>query len=297
MKILDSEFYGDNVRWFIGIITNNVDPKLLGRVQVRILGIHSPKPSDVPFENLPWAYASVPTTEGGTSGIGKIPQMLPGARVLGIFMDGETSQLPLVLGTLPKIEIPTLVQERVLLEDKSTDYEYEAYRPIVPKEERRDNFTLDSRRSQGMRWFIDNGYTVQQAAGIMGNLEYESGLNTTVVSAFEGESSQGIAQWNPAGGRLQKLKEFATNDISPPRDWRDYDVQLSFVLYELRTYGYLGNGKLLNTTRFDGGISEFNSTYVFGDKYERPQRQIFIESLSRREALALKAYNQHMEKA
>jgi len=287
MKILDSEFYGDKNRWFIGVVTNNNDPRALGRVQVRIHGIHSPNPVEVPFEDLPWAYTMVPTTEGGNSGIGRIPQILPGSKVYGIFIDGETSQLPLVIGSLPKVEQRTEAQVNIIAQPE----EY------IPKEERRDEFSLNSRRSQGMRFFIDYGYTVEQAAGIMGNLEYESGLSTVIVSEFPGEQSQGIAQWNPAGGRLQELKRFAANELATPRDWRDYDVQLLFVIYELNNTERTANGKLKNSTKLDGGVADTNSTYVFGKYYERPNQKIFLESLPTREAKALLAYRQHVGRA
>ena len=287
MKILDTEFYGDKNRWFIGVVTNNNDPRALGRVQVRIHGIHSESPVDVPFEDLPWAYTMVPATEGGNSGIGRIPQILPGSKVYGIFIDGETSQLPLVIGSLPKVEQRTEAQT-------SGPAQPEEY---IPKEERRDEFSLNSRRSQGMRFFIDYGYTVEQAAGIMGNLEYESGLSTVIVSEFPGEQSQGIAQWNPAGGRLQELKRFAANELAVPRDWRDYDVQLLFVIYELNNTERTANGKLKNSTKLDGGVVDTSSTYVFGKYYERPNQKIFLESLPTREAKALLAYRQHVGRA
>ena len=49
------EHYGDNVRWFIGVATNNLDPLQLGRVQVRIFGIHSRDHIAIPNHALPWA--------------------------------------------------------------------------------------------------------------------------------------------------------------------------------------------------------------------------------------------------
>jgi len=287
MKILDTEFYGDKNRWFIGVVTNNNDPRALGRVQVRIHGVHSASTQDIPFEFLPWAYTMVPTTEGGNSGIGRIPQLLPGTKVYGIFLDGDTSQLPLVIGSLPKIEQRTEAQTTGAAQPE----EY------IPQAERQDEFNLNSRRSQGMRFFIDYGYTVEQAAGIMGNLEYESGLSTVIVSEFPGEQSQGIAQWNPAGGRLQELKRFASNELATPRDWRDYDVQLLFVIYELNNTERTANGKLKNSTKLDGGVVDTNSTYVFGKYYERPNQEIFLKSLPTREAKALLAYRQHVGRA
>ena len=104
------ENYGDQFRWFIGVVTQNVDPMQLGRVQVRIYGVHPDVEENLPNAQLPWATVMAPTTEGGTSGVGKMPQLLPGSQVVGFFMDGKTSQLPLILGTIPHIEIPSPMQ-------------------------------------------------------------------------------------------------------------------------------------------------------------------------------------------
>ena len=64
------EYYGDETRWFIGRVISVNDPLKLGRVQVRIYGIHPESTGDVSTGDLPWASVSVPITEGGSSGIG-----------------------------------------------------------------------------------------------------------------------------------------------------------------------------------------------------------------------------------
>lgn len=112
----DYSFYGDNVRWFIGTVVNHQDPALLRRVQVRIHGIHPTSHIELENADLPWATVMAPTTSGGTSGIGWDPALLPGAQVVGIFMDGKMSQLPLVLGSLPHISVPSEQQEQAYQE-------------------------------------------------------------------------------------------------------------------------------------------------------------------------------------
>lgn len=101
------KFYGDTVRWFLGMVINNVDPftEPTGRVQVRIYGIHD-NVEKISNSNLPWAVVLLPATEGGVDGIGRSPDLKPGAQVFGIFLDGEDSQLPLVLGSIPRVSIP-----------------------------------------------------------------------------------------------------------------------------------------------------------------------------------------------
>ena len=98
------EFYGDNARWFIGFVVNNIDPLKLDRVKVRIQGLHSADVNDIPDDDLPWAQVNIPVTEDGSSGQGSNSQLKVRAQVFGIFLDGRNSQLPLVLGSIPKIE-------------------------------------------------------------------------------------------------------------------------------------------------------------------------------------------------
>ena len=99
-----NNFYGDNTRWFVGDVKSVSDPLELGRIQVRVHGIHSDNQIDIPDANLPWAQTVVPITEGGTKGIGNNLGIKVGALVFGIFLDGMDSQLPLVLGSMPKYE-------------------------------------------------------------------------------------------------------------------------------------------------------------------------------------------------
>ena len=96
-------YYGDQTRWFIGEVTSISDPKQLARIQVRIYGIHSDNKVDIPDENLPYAQVVAPITEGGTNGLGNPLGIQVGALVFGIFLDGKDSQLPLVLGSMPKL--------------------------------------------------------------------------------------------------------------------------------------------------------------------------------------------------
>lgn len=97
-------FYGDNTRWFLGDVISISDPLQLGRVQVRIHGIHSGDQTDIPDEDLPWAQPLLPITEGGTNGLGNNLGIQIGARVFGLFFDGKNSQNPLIFGSIPKFE-------------------------------------------------------------------------------------------------------------------------------------------------------------------------------------------------
>lgn len=101
-----NSFYGDNVRWFIGDVVDIDDPVQIGRVKVRINGLHQ---DDIADADLPFAQTVIPVTQGGTKELGNYLGVQVGARVFGVFMDGKDSQLPLILGSMPKFEDRTRV--------------------------------------------------------------------------------------------------------------------------------------------------------------------------------------------
>ena len=93
------DFYGDQVRWFIGEVINvKDDPLQLGRAQVRAFGVYD----EIEDSDLPWAQVVVPITQGIHEGKGQNLGLLVGTQVFGIFLDGQNSQLPMVIGSIPK---------------------------------------------------------------------------------------------------------------------------------------------------------------------------------------------------
>lgn len=98
------DYYGDRTRWFLGTVVDIIDPEELGRIRVRIYGIHSENKADIPDADLPWAQVVIPLTQGGTNGLGNNLGIQIDSLVFGIFLDGSNSQLPLVVGSLPKYE-------------------------------------------------------------------------------------------------------------------------------------------------------------------------------------------------
>ena len=94
------DFYGDQTRWFLGEVVNvKDDPLKLGRVKVRVFGVYD----DIKDEDLPWAQIVVPITQGVHEGTGQYLGILVGTQVFGMFLDGQNSQLPMVIGTVPKV--------------------------------------------------------------------------------------------------------------------------------------------------------------------------------------------------
>lgn len=91
----------NNLSWFFGVVEDNNDPQMLGRVKVRCFGVHPIDKSAVPTEDLPWAYVITGTYNAAY----KPPEL--NSWVFGFFLDGKGAQQPMLLGTL--LGMPTMV--------------------------------------------------------------------------------------------------------------------------------------------------------------------------------------------
>ena len=102
----NTNFVGkDGFYWWIGEVEDNEDPLNIGRCRVRVLNYYtSPKggtPDALPTEDLPWATVLQGTDQAGSDGTGNSSgQLQPGAIVMGFFLDGESAQMPVVMGVI-----------------------------------------------------------------------------------------------------------------------------------------------------------------------------------------------------
>lgn len=246
------EYYGDSPRWFIGEVIDGSPPSgLEGMVRVRIRGIHSGNVNDVPQNDLPWATVLIPGTEPGVSGLGLSPQIMPGAQVFGIFMDGSNSQVPLIIGTIPRIELPSSVQASGRDDIATNPFSYDLQRQrieFVRPEQEPDKVGSDTQQSEQRRsicckFFIDNGYTLPQAAGITGVIQSVSNFDPL---SSNGSNGLGICHWNTTGSRYRNLLNF-TSRLGRDIFWYNFEVQLLFILHELSTTQRQAGAKLLRT--------------------------------------------------
>lgn len=93
---------GENgFRWFIGsVVDRKTDPQKLGRVKVRIYGVHDDVAS-TPDNELPWASIVNLPISASANQVGFTPLgIMEGSVVVGFFADGAEGQLPMVLGTI-----------------------------------------------------------------------------------------------------------------------------------------------------------------------------------------------------
>ena len=102
---MQKNFMGRNgFTWFVGVVEDRNDPKFLGRVRVRCLGLHTDNLEKLPTADLPWAHPMNPITSATISGVGQTPLgPVEGTWVVGFFSDGEEAQTPILMGTLPGV--------------------------------------------------------------------------------------------------------------------------------------------------------------------------------------------------
>ena len=239
-KPFNPGFYGDDPRWFIGVVETPSADDSLGRVRVRVYGLHSNNMQDIDTYDLPLAQVMVPGTEEGTTGLGMNPQLEVGAMVFGFFLDGKSSQLPFVLGSFPRTEIadPAVgidlgtrgVVDRTSFDPDSGESGAAPFSGSTPPAPG----TTSERELQAMDYLVNElGYSPVEAAGIVGNLLHESTMNPNELNendAGPGSDSFGLAQWNE--GRLRELQAYARRTGSSVGD---FNTQLEFIQLELNS--------------------------------------------------------------
>ena len=89
---------------FYGVVEDRHDPMKIGRVRVRIHGIHTADKKLIATPDLPWAQVLLPTTSAGMSGFGTQHGLVEGSTVFGFFRD-ESQQNPIITGTVAGIPL------------------------------------------------------------------------------------------------------------------------------------------------------------------------------------------------
>jgi hypothetical protein len=108
---MTTKFLGEEgFRWFIGVVADRDDPEKRGRVRVRVFGVHDQDEVLVPTTTLPWAIVLMPGTSASYKQVGiSATGLTVGSTVIGFFLDGNETTMPVIFGVLPGIgDIPQL---------------------------------------------------------------------------------------------------------------------------------------------------------------------------------------------
>ena len=71
------------MEYFYGIVEDRQDPLKVGRVRVRIHGIHTDEKTLIATADLPWCQVILPTTSAALSGLGTGHGLVEGSTVFG----------------------------------------------------------------------------------------------------------------------------------------------------------------------------------------------------------------------
>lgn len=334
MKVIESSYYGDNTRWFIGKAKTTInDPKNLGRIRVRIFGIHTDNTDDISDSDLPWANTVLSTNVFNGSSY-QAYGINDGDTVFGIFLDGKHSQSPLVLGVIPNAaeHVTAVIDESDITNGIGNEYK------VNPDGSRRTDIISNSNMGSymatgesikdvppatgpansgggvkipeetkqkyceiGFKFFVTalkergSSYPHEQAAGLIGNFLAESGMNPTIKAAGT-ENSWGLGQWNGsknAGNRLGKLKNFSSQH---GLQWNTLDAQLKYTIYELENISIGSRAGSITMDSFIEQSSVSDATRHILDRYENPQYVADYYKSNPRTQSAINNYNKEFNK-
>ena len=275
MNPILSEYYGDNTRWFIATVVDNMAPHgYEGRFKIRIHGLHSESTKDISQHDLPWAQCVLPTTEGGVSGIGRMPQLAPNALVFGFFMDGVHSQTPIILGSIPHVELPTQIQvgqAEIGFEDEHPE---DFFKRIIDKTtpddigiENENAGTISTRlknerQKVSVQFFLNLGYSLKQTIGIVASLTFASNMETGFTPKHQGLADFPIS-------RIIDLKAYSN-------DYTTFFTQNAFIAYELRGTQHAANVRLLQSDSIEG---ENGTCNIFSKYYLKKTDASFVSNV------------------
>lgn len=259
--MISDDFYGDNFRWFIGVVKSVADDK--SRVRVRIFGIHhATDESKVSNEDLPWALVMYPTTGGQTSSGNLSHGLKKGTWVVGFFVDGEDSQQPVVLGVINGGK-GSVNNSPSGVRPGSSSLRGGNY-PSSPtsNEDNQPSTTQLSgvnNANKTYNYFWEriskeaaySGDLKVIVAAIVGNLQIESGSELIEPQAYNpkdsGAPAYGIAQWRL--DRVENLFKFCgKNAIAGPPNIPPLEQQLDFMWHEMHTKENKAYNKLITST-------------------------------------------------
>ena len=132
--------------------------------------------------------------------------------------------------------------------------------------------TGNDRIEQAFNFFIQKGLSAEQAAGIVGNFRWESGVDPTKTNSSSG--AHGIAQW--LGGRLDGLRAYAAQ---LNQDADSLALQLKYSWYEFTHSEGAALKDLKTQTTVEGSaLSVFNKYERAGDS-TGPDRVQFAQDI------------------
>jgi Phage tail lysozyme/Peptidase family M23 len=131
-------------------------------------------------------------------------------------------------------------------------------------------------QQKAFNYFASNGYSREQAAGIVGNMIHESGVEparlqstapgtvTHPSAAVNSSAGWGIVQWTPAGKMIRPSMNATDNDEAKVES---LEWQLDFLHKQLEGQGPLPEGEAGRQLKASHSVGD--AAYAFGRYFER----------------------------
>ena len=136
------------------------------------------------------------------------------------------------------------------------------------------------------------GYTPEAAAGILGNMEQESGVNPKAIQGGGKGPAAGIVQWENYNRKSARWKSMSDYAASKGKDWTDLQSQLEWLDLELQgkdpTTASLLKKKVGGYEQFKAIKDVNQAVKVFEESFERAGKP----NMTRRYNAAQNYYNQ-----
>lgn len=136
---------------------------------------------------------------------------------------------------------------------------------------------VSDRMKQAMDYMMQKGWSKKAAAGIVGNLTVESGMDPNAIG--DDGKAFGLAQWNSRGPEMKKFL------ADQGKAWNDFFGQLDFVDHELR------NKERTSGSQVEMAKDVASAADIIMRKYERPADWAMRDSAGKRAGAAQQAYN------
>ena len=220
----NTNFVGkDGFYWWIGEVEDHEDPLNLGRVRCRVLNYYTNpefgSPDALPTDELPWATVLQGTDQAGNDGQGNSSgQLQPGAIVMGFFMDGESAQMPVVMGVLRVNKGENSTNKRFIFTGKDLPQGLGVNASTLPSGETNTSTTKVSEPVQNNSVAIpNNGKPPGTGSGSPSNVGNAQGINGS-----SGDSQKPATPSKPIP---------TANGVSGP--WKMLEYKLQYLLEDI----------------------------------------------------------------
>lgn len=115
---------------------------------------------------------------------------------------------------------------------------------------------------------VNDGYSEEAAAGVLGNLSWESGMNPKQIE-IGGGGGHGLAQWTDTSDGSRRWTDLQRYANSEGKEWTDSSLQINYLIAEIEgTNECYATSQKMTTHRMSSGKSDYTIWETTNDPQE-----------------------------